>query len=135
VPKDGVKLKGFDELEKAMKKLPGRIARKELANATRAGGSVIRKEARIRLKPHRSTGRLSRGIIMRTAKRASTWVLVKLSPNKDVYWGRFLEFGTKHQGAKPWLTPALDSKKDEAVKAIGKRLWVGIKRQAAKLAR
>jgi HK97 gp10 family phage protein len=37
------------------------------------------------------------------------------------------------QSAAPWLRPAFDTSKKKVIDKIGQRLWVGIKREAAKL--
>lgn len=40
----------------------------------------------------------------------------------DPYYWRFPEFGTKHQKATPFLAPALEQGKEDAIAAMGKRL-------------
>lgn len=49
------------------------------------------------------------------------------------YWWRFLEFGTEKMQAKPFLVPAFESKKDEALDVIARELDAGITRAAAKV--
>jgi HK97 gp10 family phage protein len=47
----------------------------------------------------------------------------------------FIEFGTAHSAAKPFMRPALDEQKENALDEMGRVLAVGIDREAAKRAR
>jgi HK97 gp10 family phage protein len=51
------------------------------------------------------------------------------------YWWRFLEFGTEKMHAKPFLRPAFESKRDEALAVIVSELTDGIAKAAAKVKR
>ena len=53
----------------------------------------------------------------------------------DLYYGRFKEFGTSKMAATPFLRPAFESQKENAVKAIGQKLDERIQKYAHDLAR
>lgn len=42
--------------------------------------------------------------------------------NREVYWGHFLEFGTSHSAAEPFLIPALEGNRDNITRLIGEAL-------------
>lgn len=42
--------------------------------------------------------------------------------SKEAFYGRFLEFGTSRMAARPFLRPAYDAKKEEAVKKFQEAL-------------
>ncbi len=54
---------------------------------------------------------------------------------KVAFRAHFLEYGTAHSSAKPFMRPALDSKVQEALDEMGKALARGITREAKKLAK
>ena len=142
----------------ALRPLPDMVLSKAaLKRVGLAGGGVIKREA-MQLAP-RLTGRLSRSIIAWVPKSAGDDVVVKVGPKIDrarvenrgilskkltgrrkgkkvVYvvpwYGRFLEFGTKHITPRPFMVPAAaateaatlaamyDRAIDESVAALGK---------------
>lgn len=49
-----------------------------------------------------------------------------VGPTPSAYYGRFVELGTGHQSAHPFMRPAYDEKKDEAEKTFADTLEVEI---------
>jgi HK97 gp10 family phage protein len=124
-----IKVHGVDELKAALALLPERLRRRALTNALRAGGRVIRDEAKIHAPvlaeptPRRKPGTVREAITVRTSKfarqRGEVGVFIGVrplrgsrqkklgragarNPNDPYYW-RFVEFGTKKMGAQPFL--------------------------------
>lgn len=126
-------VQGLKELQAALKDLPERIARNVLRGAVGAGAAVIRKEARGRAPV--ATGTLKRAIYQKQIRELSSQVKQtfyvgarkgkkyryqgkKGTLSQDAYYARFVEFGTAKMAARPFLRPAFEAKKGEAVQAI-----------------
>jgi len=133
-----VQVHGLAELERKLKALPAEISGKgatgPLAAALREAISVIRDDAKARA-PQGETGRLKRAIkIARDRNPKST----KGSPTelyhlgvdpgrkrndpRGAWWWWFVEAGTKKMAARPYLRPAFDLRKDEAIRRFSQRL-------------
>ncbi len=131
---------GAKELERVLRKLPRRLAERELTSAARAGANVIRKEARVRA-PRGSDpsaasekfGPLHKNI--RVARVKKTGLSVEMAiHNGRAFWGSFLEFGTRHISARPWMSPAFDTTVRPALAKVGERLGKGLENTAQELA-
>ena len=120
-----VTVRGIDELKRALAALPGRLRRKALVKALRAGARVVQKTARAAAlvlataTPYRTKGLLRRKISVRVSKAArlagDVGVFVNVKPLKnggaknplDPYYWRFAAFGTKAHTIKPKTANAL----------------------------
>ena len=115
-------------LDRRLAALERNAGRTILSRATAAGAEVIREEA-ARLAP-RSAGRGPHAAdhIKRRRKKASrTSALFEIGYDRKKAWYlRFLELGTKFISARPHLRPAMDGKKDEATREVGRVLKRGI---------
>lgn len=145
------KLEGLKELEKILLKLPEKIQGKVLRTSTVAGGRVIQKEIKRRVPT--KTGALKRAIRVVSLKnkagntKAEVAVGVqrivkpKKSKNRaskpekasDVFYWRFLEFGTKHIPAKNFIRSSFEDRKRDAAEEIRKRLKLNIEKEVYKL--
>lgn len=114
----GVKLSGFGGLDRKLKKLPEDIAKKALKKAVRAGGQVILDDASRRV-PVR-TGRLKKSLRVKVRKSSRHGAIAKIGTNAP--HAHLLEFGTVRMGARPYMRPAFDSKREAAVDEICKEL-------------
>lgn len=149
---DTIQLQGFRELATALKELPKRVARNGLRSATSAGAAVVRNEARSRAPV--DTGEMKRDIQMKRERdfgnteglSASVSVYVRggkksrlagkaRNVDKDSFYWKFVEFGTAKMAAQPFMRPAFEAKKEEAVAVIGQKLDERIQAEAADLAR
>jgi HK97 gp10 family phage protein len=142
-----VRIEGLAELNRALRELPQRIANRGLRTAVYAGAKVIRDEARHRAPKaaqslgtkQPSAGTLKRSVIMKHIRelsgggRQTFYVLVRQGKkyrnqgkrgnlSQDAWYWRFVEFGTRKMAARPFLRPALESRRREAVEAIKGRL-------------
>lgn len=124
-------VKGLAELSKKLKELPLKVAKNALRASVNAGAEVIRKDAMNRVPV--DTGKLKKSIYKKQIREKSNTFQQTFfvgarngkkyrATNKDAYYWRFLEFGTSKMPANPFLRPAFDSRKNDAVKAIGDKL-------------
>lgn len=157
---DLMQLTGFKELAAAMRELPEKVARNGLRAAVNAGATVIKKEAIV--KAPQDTGALKANLYQKQVREKSGpmqqtfYVGVRRGVAKYAntaanrrsgkagkaykndgstwYW-RLVEFGTSKMAAQPFLRPAYEIKKEEAVKAIGAKLDERIQKHAKELAK
>lgn len=140
-----VQLTGFKELHDALLKLPDRVAKNALRSAVNAGASVIKKQ--VRQNAPTDTGLLKKNVYQKQIREASgqyqqtfaVGVRQGKARNKDgtkkelPYYWRFMEFGTSKMPARPFIRPAFESKKEDAVKAIADKLDERIQKYAREL--
>jgi HK97 gp10 family phage protein len=142
-----VQVQGLDQLSRALKELPDRVARNGLRASVYAGAKVIRDEARLKapvaiaaLGPDQPPpGTLKRSVIMKqipelSGKSRQTFFVTvrhgkkyrkqgkKGNLSQDAWYWRFVEFGTVKMAARPFLRPAFDLRKNDALDAIKTRL-------------
>ena len=95
-------------LDRLLQAIPVSLARKGARKATRAAAKLVLAEARA-LVPH-DTGELERSLKVRARKRSRTHrgtVGHSVVTGGDAFYGKFVELGTSHQAADPFLRPAL----------------------------
>ncbi len=109
-------LNGLEKLESKLNDIALTVQRKALIKATKRGGELIRQEAQARAP--RRTGRLAENEIMvlRNSENTATDVVVRVGPALTAFYGLFEEIGTAHSTADPFLLPAFEATKDEALK-------------------
>jgi HK97 gp10 family phage protein len=126
-----IEIKGLDEIEKRLKQLPQKVAKKVVRKAVREGAKPILKAAQSKVPV--KTGALKKSLKVRAMKaklaKGGAGVHVGVSDQwfkGDLFYGGMVEFGTKNMPAKPFIRPAYDEKKNEAVKVTVKHLLKGI---------
>ncbi len=139
---------GVSALDRTLGQLPAEIGKRVLTNGVRAGARVVRDEIRdaapirqdtraIRKSARSNKGRLA-GFLkasVRTATRKDTPFSVTIAVTiGQACYGMFLEFGTRHFPARPFIRPAFDRSGGAALAKIGVSLGRGIERAAKKLA-
>ncbi len=122
MPETFVEVTGLKELDRKLKQLEPKLAKKALRKAVSAAAEPIRKEAR-RLAPRR-TGFLRRNII-KSVKRRGSIVLAKIGTSEDAFYGLFVE-----TQKKPFLRPAFDTQKNRAVAVVREKLGSVLKKLA-----
>ena len=140
MPKPEIEMTGEKELAKALEALGSAVADK-LEGIAHAGATPVKEAAKD--KAPQLSGDLSDKMTQETLEKSKTAVEVGVGPDKDTFWGLFIEFGVgahhvKHvvaqalqieQGfavsadipaipAQPFLRPALDENIDAAINAI-----------------
>jgi HK97 gp10 family phage protein len=113
---------------------------------------VIRKEARVRAP--KDTGEMAKDIQIKRERDTqggdlfvagySVFVLSgkksrlkgkKRNVQRDSFYWKFVELGTSKMAARPFMRPAYEAKKEEAVKTIGEKLDQRIQAAARELYR
>lgn len=135
------KLKGFSRVTRAFNKLDGKLKKKHLRPALRAGAKVIKNAAQS-LAP-KDKGKLKSTMKIRALKRSrknfgvfirtgtATELGIPNTPGRG-YYPFTVEYGTDTQPAKPYMRPALMNNDERARKAVADRIWRGIKAEARK---
>ena len=126
-----LRMTGGPELERALRELGGKIAGRLGANAVRAGGRELVRQARQTSEFVDRTGELRRSIrvFSRTRRRGQT---IESDIGTDVFYARFLEFGTAHIPARSWFRKAIDESGQAMVDKVVDNLGRGIERETAK---
>lgn len=108
-----------------MGKLGARVENKALKKA----GQIIVEEAKNNVPV--KTGKLKEGLKVSGVrkKNGNKFVLagIQKGDNSKIFYGKFLEFGTSRQNAKPFMAPAYESKKNEAKEIIKQELRNALK--------
>src|SRR5665647_1324023 len=142
-----IAISGLSDLEKALEAFPDKIARNILSGAIRAGAVVFQNEARRRApvsgqehmmgrKGKRvmvQPGNLRKNIKVRLAPRKSRDVPIEYWTyvSKKAWYWIFTEFGTRKMSARPFMRPAFESRKQEALERIREYLAARIEKEAA----
>jgi HK97 gp10 family phage protein len=165
-----VEILGFKELEKALLDLPGTLRRDVVLRALKKAAEPMLQEARARARrqanprrrggyPASEIGPLADSITVSTVKENSSYpteIAVKLGPDADHFYGRFVEKGTQRRGrvyrdnrgrfrrnkqrhgatpAHPFLEPAFAMHAERTAVAIGEELWKALAKKAESLAK
>lgn len=117
-----IEVKGIKELQNTLKSIDNEL-QDILSKAVSQGAAVVEKDAKMRVVV--KTGTLRRSIreikTIRSPTRAESQV------GTDIKYAARIEFGytgpdrrgrTFHQGARPYLRPALDENKNEITQAV-----------------
>jgi HK97 gp10 family phage protein len=121
------RMSGGKELNAALKDLGNKVAGRLGSNAVRAGARVIANEAKARAPV--LTGALRKSIRVFTAPRRESGTVRTAFVGSDVYYSRFVEFGSAHQPAQSFLRAAADVAAQAAVDKIAENLSSGIERE------
>ncbi len=147
---DLMKLSGFKELASALRELGPRVARNTLRRAVSAGAARVRDTAKVYAPV--DTGEMRRDIMIKRERDTKGEMSAKYSVfvrsgkksrlsgkgrnvDKDSWYWRLVEFGTSKMAAQPFMRPAFESEKEDAVKDIGKALDEGIQKAAKELSK
>jgi HK97 gp10 family phage protein len=137
-----IKMSGFEELEKALRKLPEEIAGKVMAQALRDAAKPM--EAAAQQEAPRSSnpgkhGHMADSIKLRKMKPETgdndVEITYALGPDGKHFYGLFSEFGTVHQQAQPFMRPAFDEYAEATIHRYGVELGKRIEAAATRLNR
>ena len=120
-----VHLEGAEELNRALRSVGDRAGGITLRNAAEAGADVIAEQARANAP--RDTGALAEGITTQAGRIQQGRAVINIGYRKAQWYGQFVELGTEHAAAHPFLRPALDSTATEATDTIGAVMRAALK--------
>jgi HK97 gp10 family phage protein len=145
---------GLAAFRRDLQELGVELEKNMIRPALKAGGTVVRDEARLRA-PIRSDaqrkktggtrakkdgtvvdrvrlpGNLRRSIRVRMRTHRSR-IIAAIGATKRAFYAVFLELGTAHQPAEPFLRPAADAKQGETLRAVEMSLRDQLRRRALK---
>lgn len=125
-------IRGAEELTRLLLQLGPRVARKLGDKALRAGARPILAEAKRLV--HVDSGDLRRSLTVRVAKIGDEDTKGVVIGSAGLGWrAHFLEFGTSRLAAYPFLRPAADNKKKEAIDTMIRVLGEGIDKEVKAL--
>jgi HK97 gp10 family phage protein len=117
---DEVEVFGIQDVEQKLRDLGPKLAKKALVASLKAGGEVLREALEENAPvgpptdPH--SGQLAESMEMVVSLVIlDNEGMISVGPDKDAFWGRFSEFGTVNEPARPWMRPAFDQAKYEAL--------------------
>jgi HK97 gp10 family phage protein len=128
-------LTGGAELARALNAVALTVRRRALHEALRVAAEPMRQrmsDLAPRRPPHPDLadhiitspavkiGRIEGG---RGRAREATEAAIAVGPRKDFFYGIFLEYGTVKMSAQPFMRPAFDSTRDEALTILKDELW------------
>lgn len=158
-----VDVKGLKELQQALLRLPIEVQDRPLKSAVSAAAKIVQDEVHRRA-PLGATGNLRKAVYRtrsrsRSAVGKETYIIgirqgkakyanTKFNRSKnrvgktyktqgEAYYWRFIEFGRPNQGvaARPFIRPAFEAKRTEAITKFSEKMKQAIERTAARLKR
>lgn len=125
-----IQIRGGEELAAALESCGKVMERKILRTAMRQAAAPILAEAKRRAPV--LTGQLRKSLRIRSLKRkVNGQVGVVISTAKgffkgDEFYGAFHEFGTKKMPARPFIRPAFEANKAQAITIVGEAVKLGL---------
>lgn len=149
--KTSVSISGLSDIKKALAKVTSEVAQKANRQALAKAATVIRDEAKSRavvdtgsmqaavivkhVREESGGGRQAYIVTVRQGKRYrevsqdasgrsySRSKVDKKGRKRDAYYWTFVEFGTRHTAARPFMSPAFEAKKSQAVDQYKVHIW------------
>ena len=123
-----IELTGVDEILNKLQQMGANINGLE-NKALRNAAEPVLKDAKANV-PVR-TGKLKKGLKVTNVKKKEgvKYILVGVDrgDNSEIFYGKFIEFGTSKMSARPFLQPAYEKNKDNIQKTIANTLKGGLK--------
>jgi len=138
--KTTVRVEGLKQMREALLQLPKATGRNVVRRALRKAGEPMADAMKGRVPVEEGHLRNSIGVSTKLSKRQRT--LHKKRSEVEVFVGpgpdpaaHLVEFGSIHNQARPYVRPAWDTRKLEALETVQKELAVEIDKAAQRLAR
>lgn len=126
-----VAITGLPELRRDFSNLTAKMQRGVLRDALRSAARPVVASAKSKV-PVR-TGALKRGISQRVSVKGSGKAEAIIGFQRKQFYGKFVELGTSHAAAKPFLRPALDESQQKIEQAFVDAINRGIERKTIEL--
>lgn len=125
-----VTLEGMDDLLDKLKAIDGDVKRAKIG-ALRIGAGIVKnaieRHANIFSEGY-SKGNIAKNIVAVPSRTADGDLSMDIGPEKKrAYYARFVEFGTKYQRSRPFVEPAFQESKREALEAMRARIREAIR--------
>ena len=134
-----IKVRGLKKLDRKLKRLTESMAGTVLEKAGLKAAVPIMKamEARIQSPGKGGTGEMRRDltIAVRRPRKKNTRVAISIGPGDDTgFRAHFLEFGTRHAPAFPFMRPAIPAAANESLRVFKREIKTELKRVARRSA-
>jgi HK97 gp10 family phage protein len=132
-------VEGLGDVQRLLKQLPPRMRSKHVRKATRQAIALVRNDIKARA-PVGELGRLVKLVRIRPRRGKRGYQKASLEyrtegsagdPKNAFFW-RFLEFGTKHIPAQPFVFPAADRQFKRVVRKVQDAVRVGVREEVRK---
>ncbi len=138
-----IKIAGFEDLNKNLKKLNEKVQTRITKAALKKGANVILAAAKQNTPSDSGANHMNLKVKAIRKKRSSTNIgfAIQTGTREELgikgkgYYPFSLEYGTKDTEAQPYLRPALEDNREKAIQVIGKALEKSIARQVKKNAK
>jgi len=129
VPADQI-IVGMDALQAKLRELDRTMQRDLLIEAAQAGAEIVRHAAAANAP--RDTGELAENMTTRvsTSLSDSREGSVDVGPDRDEWYGFFVEFGTAFMMPRPFLRPALENNENQIIRVMQDVLLTAIEKVA-----
>ena len=138
-----IKLEGVKELAEKLKRMPDKVRRKAIRQATRAAANVVTKAARAAItvgsEAHYtyknrlvSPGFAKRNITadVKVSRDMST-ATARIGPKREAFYATaFLELGTSRNAKQPWLVPSFEQSQSQVLEIYISKLRQAIEQAA-----
>lgn len=120
------------QYERMLLAMGTKVARQVGRKAVRQGANVILRGSRRRVQaghpmfPNRITGRMARSLYTHDHGIIGDTILFSVDLKRMAFYGRFVEFGTSHARAYPFMRPAAEEDAHEAVDVMADTLALGL---------
>ena len=135
-----VQIKGLDDLKRSLKQFPINVQKNILVASIRAEASHIAKVAKSKV-PKKS-GNLKRAIKVKKRRtknksyiKFSIGLTIGNSAKHDGFYGHIVEFGSSKMSAQPFMRPAYEQSKDNAISSVTTKMKQRIDKEILKVSR
>jgi HK97 gp10 family phage protein len=123
-------IEGLPHMRAQFAELNNKVQRAVMRSALKQTGAVVVKAAKAKVPV--LTGKLKKSIKSSVSVKEGGLSYVDIGWGKEAFWGLFVEEGTCHRGAHPFLRPALDENHPAILQTFTEALNVQIQKQTAK---
>lgn len=124
-----LELEGLESLMSRIEEL-GRKGSRIENNALQKAAEPVLNDAKNTSAFHDVSGKLRQGLKISKVKKKGNvkYVLVGVdkSDNSDIFYAKFLEFGTSKMSARPFLGPAYNKNKNQVIETLKSELREGL---------
>lgn len=127
-------VEGLDDLLASMDALPLALQKNLIVRSLRKGGEPIAEEMERTAPddPETPGSRIERNIRVQVSDQTATGAVARIGPTSGGFPAIFAEVGSAHQTARPFIGPAFEATKDDALKLVGDVIGSGIEAEFAK---
>ena len=136
--KNKLTITGDKQIDRALKNIPDKVAKKAFRKSMRPAMKVIQKEAKDNAPV--DSGDMKKSIKVKAAKRSRRFMGIDVVIGEEAFkgetwYGNLVEYGTSKMPAKPFMRPAYDSKdqvKNKVLEDLPKILDEEVRKEASK---